>query len=454
MNNKLEDLFKHHVDSHESKVDPNSIWEGIQKKRQRPKRKKFFYLLPLFFMLFLSGYYFLNSFDALENQQVTVTETVSRIENTIRPALESESNQGANFRTNKAAKKLEASTTSFDISKRENSTTSQSNNTSYPEINKKTISTSKTTPTQNIIKKYTQSYIGNNHIGPTSINAAAEKEQTNDAIKIEPFELIDGLNFLETQLHFLIIEPERPSFDNQIVPLKRKRNPIRFSLEFAATQLSKKLNTVDPILVSVAEEKQKIENPLDSYSGRLLVDIPILSNFSVEFGIDFTRMYEQIIWDGSYMINENGEIFPIDGYNEIGTPLFNYTTGVYFEEVNKNIDYYNKYNVISIPLALAYNVAWNQRIGASFSAGVNINAYESFHGYLYTEDNVPLRLEESSDFLSFSSAPFAKARLTYPLYRNIHLSGGLEYTFRKMTERTTSWNYSSFGINLGLSLSL
>lgn len=442
MSDNLKDIFKQHVDNHESAVDPNEIWEGIVKKRQEPKKRRILFFIPFAFLLLTTAFLLISEFQFSEKQLVQVSES-SSVEN-ILTKQNADARKDGEIKSDIIQEQTPVLTTKELIPTNSPAFVSTENHSlnSIPNTVRKTTNTL-FTPNASTYN----STIKN----PTTVLKKSTISASTDPIIRSTLSHIPILSLLSPSL-FLDDKPQE--INDNIIPLKKRKRRPSISIEFAGATLSKSLNSVDPILLPLTDEKQAYEKPIDSYSARILFNLPVYNNFSIDLGVAYTRMYEKFDWSGTYMRNEFGDILPIDSYDSEGTPLFNYTTGNYFEEINNRISYFNQYEAIDIPVSLSYDLNVFRKVDLRMSAGYNLSLVERFKGYLFTEQNVPTRLENLKDYPTFSSAPFVKMNLSYPIFQNAMINCGIEVQSRKMTERTTTWNYRSLGAFLGLSVGI
>lgn len=441
MSDNLKDIFKQHVDYHESPVDPNEIWEGIVKKRQEPKRRRILFFLPFVGLLLIAGLLYMNGLQSIDNHTTdSLTHNSAEIISSTQESIQAKPEVLIAKETETPTKeksKINSVSTGFNtlttLSKTNEETTTNS------QTERKTSTTSTTLRTNNT---------SNEFVAISSKSTIIEK---SELIKREIQSLIPEASLLNLRINSYHQPVE---LNRKIIPLQKKKRRPSISLEFAAAMLSKSLHSVDAALLSLADDKQSYEKPIDSYSTRISFNLPVINNFSVNLGLGYTRMYEKFDWSGTYMRNEFGDILPIESYDSEGTPLFNYTTGIYFEEVNNNISYFNKYEIFDLPISFSYDIQTFNKLDLRFTAGYSLILNDKFEGYLFTEQNVPTKLENLNNNPSFSSSPFAQVNLSYPIFNNTTVNCGIDFRYRRMAERTTAWNYRSLGAFLGLSIGI
>lgn len=447
MSDNLKEFLKQHIDAHESPVDPNEIWEGIKQKRQRPKKRGIYLFIPLLMLLSIAGLLYLNkselSLDTSMHAQTYQSTEQSAIENII------EDRSQNNNEISEVAVEFENTTPN----NKSNPISRNLRKEISSQVPSSTFTRTFSAPFQSPINNTFQLFSSSQKIEEPLLKQKVNEQFNSQLLLKKPTINITPILPIRPRTLELLRESVI-NLENKIIPIKKKKRKPLLGIELAAGMVSKNLHSIDPSLVSLSEDKQTFENPLDLYSLRLLLDIPVINNFSLGLGLSYTRINEQFNWSGTFMRNEKGDILAIESYDAEGTPLFNYTSGVYFEEVDQNINHYNQYNLVDIPVSISYHHSLFNRLGLDLSAGLNINVSESFDGYLFTEDNVPTALEDRNEYISFSTAPYLKAGLSIPVLNRASLNMGAEYNMRRMNERTSSWTYSSMGGYLGLYFNL
>ncbi len=446
MSDNLKDIFRQHADFHESPVDPNEIWEGILKKRQEPKKRRVIYIIPFLCLLFIGSILVLNN-DLSEVKEYS-SETTPNTQTQESGIIVQPEEELLKANLSSSAKTIEKQITTTKIisSLLADNNAQKQISTFNNNIQKTTTSPSEKNTTYN-----RNSFITKNSKPQLILKNATNISTTSILDKKEMLSITPRLSLIQLNL---FSSPTTVRIDNKILPLPKKKRRPSVSIEFAASALSKTLHSVDPILLSLAEEKKLYEKPIDSYSARLAFNLPIFKNFSADLGIDYSRMYEKFEWSGTYMRNEFGDIIPINSYDAEGTPLFNYTNGVYFEEINNSISNYNRYETIDIPVSISYDIQTFAQLSFRLTAGYSFNVSDQSNGFLFTEENVPSNLEDSQAYPTLSSSPFAKMHVSYPLFSRTSINLGMDLRYRRMTERTTAWTYRSLGAYIGLRMDI
>lgn len=504
---KYTEQLKSDIDQHESIVDPNEIWAAIEPEvdlinAARKKKDRFgaywFWVgvglvaLVVIVMAFLKedeeviviadqeNNQEVNAIGAENNTNSTDTEmglVTAPINNNVDNEVENKKEQ------ENTIGKVEENTIVNTAEEKETTKKIIRNNTAGPIA-------STPTPKTFGAKTFDQKNLDYNNVEARSLNTKGSKAETiatnntTEKTNTQPTEtkqnknrnLITNKTDLAPQVETLAFaansqtkEPTiaLPQIEKNATDFLKKKNARlrnRTDLEFGITAyggafLTKQLlsaKTTDD--VPLLNLRRATESQLESVNFGLLFSARHPSGWEVSTGVQFTQLNERV----RTMFEESDTSF-IDGIREIRIrpngirDTLRGEVPVFTTFTRENI-YYNKYQLIEIPILFGYYRQWETWNGG-LQVGMYPNISLSTEGHLLTVDGTPEPIEDQDIFKTSVGVSFSIGlSLQRELFPGVELS--LNPNFRFYPKDFTkdayglSQSYSLLGMNVGLTYRL
>lgn len=451
MNNELNDIIKRQVDTYESEVDPQEIWEGILNK-QKPKRRFLFFWLP-FVCVAVIGLSFLawNS----DSSNIQISEVISR-----EGADVNQKDESNNELDRYSEVTDEESTSKAEILVNQNN-----------DLNQRTTRKAKTI----------------SQVSGLSLIALAANPKTNNEIttsRIIP-QFISG----DENIHNSVKRPtlgssQKPNTKNtdqllaskpkgilnilDVVPkislirtnLNYVHEPLAFASEWStAPQVhpSRQENSVSIKAMfygGIANSSPSAGNRMEAYTANILLEKRIFRSFSLSAGLSMDKLYEKFEWEGNYIVNGEEEEIGLAAEDDQGNAVVNFSSAQYDEEyyeiVERKINKYNRYEIVDIPVVISYALNF-RKLRTSISAGTAFNLNSSLE--LTSLDELGIPREAGEDY-KVGSKLLLCLDFNYPITRRLSITGGVNYSNRNLTLRASKNSIESYQAGLGLGIRL
>ena len=447
MEENYKDIFKREFDRHEDEIDPQIIWDQIQSK----KKKRRFFIIPLFGIGALGLILFLVFFksDQTQNAATEISEKhkspkvelkdftdskkeTSQVENkTISPKDSQKINQTESDSQNKELPQAsnESSIRKKEIkinSKRtvlENTRVEQTEN-QIDKINKK-----ENTKVVQDIKIEQQQIFASKEINSSEANIAKKNVNKIELTMLHHLELsqlvVEDRDKVSMILNY-VAEPKVNEESSEEEPsTKETKSYWALSAHGDYGLLSTTVMSPD---FDAVDARSSTVSSLEAARTNLLVDFHCNELLSFSTGVQYTRVNELFVWQGSYL-----------------EPIMAVNTDTVI--VRRNMQIYNKTHLVSVPLI----VNLSRQIGnfsATVSGGVEANVLQWRDGFVLGEDDIPIALQDQN--VDFGLNYLAKLRLQYQVSERIGLSANMSQVFIRSDETNISTRHRITGLGLGL----
>lgn len=473
MKKELNDILKSHVDRHEYDVDIQSVWDAVEKEIGPKKDNRKFLIIPVFLgLLFMGSLFFWNNPMESVNQMEALVEENQRGNQNSNQNVNHNLNENAlgnlesNSEEDRNAKK---SSDKEVIENRNNDSTQkkiQTNNLNSNQLKKQLNSNSSAIisgETFNFLKdqkrtsrKAIKNYNKITNEQKSSFKSKPFKRNTFSSNSIANSITEEG----KYALIAAILPIEKPNFSIQ----NNRENPVMERLNFETLKALKTesrwgLNIwVGAAIVNsnltagsqVYKDALKIfETPIDAYRGGVLLSYNVKSNWYINSGITVNRIFSSVVWDGSYVVDIDGNLLPVSSIDGNGDPVYNFDNGIYFEEIEKTISGYNHQDFIDIPVSLHFvqkDKIWSPEI----YAGVSFNVYNTSQGHFLNSYLVAEAINDKNYQLNVGLEYQFGAALNYRLTRKLGLRMGAQFSTRKVERQRAHLKYQIFELNSGL----
>ncbi len=448
MKNDINDIIKNHVDSYESKIDPQEIWEGILNK-QKPKKRFFFYWLP-FACIAVVGLSFIliNS----DNSDQVVSELISEGRD-INEKIAS-TNDLASLQEGETKKAIQTS-----------SPNSINNEESNPKDQRKN--------TQNLVSIKSISSLGEDILNNTNAStfSTVSKEEVNLRLhektgsaffpnfksrstdQVQFTKSVEN-NFLSEKLSAI----SSLRLVNSLINIESKEDVLDDSWNSAYyISPSKQFDLIGISAMfygGIATNSPSIGKSMEAYSTSISVHKELYSNFSLAIGLSMDRLYEKFQWEGNYIIDGDGEEIGLAAEDDQGNPVVNFGSAQYdedyYEIVERRINKYNRYEFIDLPVMVTYAMKL-KKLRANLSVGAAANLKTSLE--IIRLDALGIPQENDNDY-KVGPKFLLGLELSYPVTSRLSLNGGINYSKRHLTFRSSKNSIDTYMAGLGLGIRL
>lgn len=464
---ELNKILKHHVDKHESEVDPQEIWEGILKKQEPKKKRGWFFLFPLIALVGVSFFLFTSLYD--NSSYAPVSETTpapqplsSLSDKSEASVINSKAVTIDNIAENNTvvSEVIETSNITNEaavtiIDEQEKDYISNANQTNT--LRAKTFSSSITTTTFNKPKTLLQSAKGNyKTTSPITkgINShfAIKKDLNSQILLIEnlfTLPIIRRNIFTERKIEGL------PSYADPIAPTVVNEKLIRLAVTTGVGIMNKSFLQSDILSSEHLLARQESEIALEAIRGQLQVELGITNSLSLRSGVKYLRLNEKFDWIDTYLTDDSGNILSTLNDDTEGNPIVNVSAianpNVLHYSVENQVIHYNSHHLVDIPLVLAYNMRW-RNIRASLYGGGSVNVLSASKGK-YLDTNM-LIADYSGRELTSRVGYLGGLSIDLPIYERVALRVALDYETRKTQNLGLYARYKSMVGSLGIAYKL
>jgi len=438
--NSIEDKIKKRLDQYQSEIDPNEIWEGIQRKRHPKKdgRKIIFFmlaaiiLLVLFVSLLITNK--LNQNIDLHNENPIVNKETTNKQKTDKNVIKNTKNSLNHFSQKPPKPENES-----------NNTISISNNTKNN--NKST-----------------------NKI--TSDNPNKEKSETGNLVMSETLKQNNiSSEYKNNKIVFLSIKTIiselklKRKFNIKFSPVTYNKKQIRkfkpqIALELTPNYVYKQFILTSDNFASFMSNKQKSEKLLEAFDVSVIYRQNIYKGLGICTGINYGQIDTKM--EFYYKENKDEEedsILTTIVVNSITDTMRIYERAMIKKYYDVTEKIYNYHRYIRIPVLISYtgkihNLNYNLR------TGVNINILTFDKGRTLTPDGKTTVITDTKTNLlkpkAFGDFHF-DLRFKYNLNNNLALNIGPQYkiSILNLMQKNAGFKlyHHSFGINTGLNYS-
>ena len=466
MKKELRKVIHNSFEDHETEINVNEIWDGIQEKRNKKKRR----VIPIWFIGVLGSFIILTIIGISLNKGVIDNKTH------IQTALDSDSLNAKNNEGNLNHNRIEQSEllvdTESDITNNETNyskpqtiklNTEKENNITNPVIesgeNKKITSNTNSNEIgankTNLSSKLNNELQLNNDVISRTLSNEATISESNPFYKVSK-DYIDLLSPISAQINFEIEKPLLVFKDNI---LQRDQNISTDNLKYSKLQLSlvggAAMASRDASSATNAlyfSNRTNAENPLEKLSLKLHLSYNITKSFCIFSGLDLHVLNEKFIWNSQYLADINNII--VSQVNEVnGAEVFNFTDTYYYQKVERDIQVYNQFILLDVPVGIKYSLIKNNWTVSGF-AGVGLNLGSWFEGYTLDINNIPLKIDDSNMEEKFGVNYFMGLEGAYSITNKIQLISQINLDFRRKQEIHIESKYRFFGAHIGIGIKL
>jgi len=364
MSDKFDHIIRDHVDRHEYDIDPQEIWEGINKKTKKDKFGYWVWPLGMALVLFFSVSLF-SVMDEATDSSKDNSSPISSLDLVKAETVEAP----VQVTTNDLISKTNKTSTTTDSKPEFVSVASQKE--IIKTINNDNLKENNLFQTT-LEHKNTSISTADSRVYLEKRNAIlSSQSKVQEAIGSRSFHILNPLALLA--IHNVSIPNERhqelgmtySKFVPSIEPLSNSR--WAFSVRSGLSLINRNIEAISN------QEMQNLisstEQPYSNTNSELLIHYGISDNLSVSSGLSYQKMVDLFKWNGVLLTDGQGEILSL--YDEsIGLPA-NFT-GLYYESIDRNITHYNQVMMIDLPINLEYAITtWKLKpvlsIGAAFS---------------------------------------------------------------------------------------
>jgi len=446
---ELNKILKHHVDKHESEVDPQEIWEGILKKQEPKRRKGWFYLFPLIALVGISFFLFNNL-----NESGSYTPS-SEMTNT----PQSSSTQKA-----EAAAAISEKTINEVKSKKAQVLTNASNTDPKTKALTKSSAPSTTTTSNSITITEANKLNTSIHTLTKYDHASSVETKSVDAHFAIKKEINSQKSFIKNLLTLPVINQNifdekeldlQASYTEPSAPIVKNKRWLAIAMTTGSGLVNKSILPSNLLSQEQVAVRQQSETPLEAISGQVQLELGLSKSFSIRSGINYLRLSEKFEWTDTYLSDASGNILSTLQNDNEGNPIVNVTALANPSQLHYSVEskviHYNTHNFVDVPLTLAYNVRW-KKMRASLYGGGALNIMMSSEGkYLNTSS-----LVEQYGTSNFSSrlSYLAGMNIDVPFCNRLALRAGLNYETRKVQNHGLHARYEAIRADLGLAYRL
>ncbi len=437
--NEFEDILKKRINQYKSEVDPDEIWEGIQRKRypQKRKRRFLFILFAAGILLFLITATFVISKSLTGNNKNKISESDSIIPSN---KMHSPSSKENTLNLNKKDIAGEIQKTDIDIVR----------------VPKK-IST---IPKTNFERKINQLFDG-------------EGEHLNEKGEIEKAKVNkDGIEFIEhkerEKFVFALLNSNmslhgnNPKLNLEFIPKVFNKNNIKLikheiELSLSPLYVHKQFLLQNDDAVDFMKNKKGSETYLEAFDISLDYKFPVYKNVNVYTGL----LYGQIDTRFDFYYKETKEEQKDSVLTKVVINSIVDTLRIYERSKIKNYydvteRIYNYHRYLRIPIAVGYSVNYN-KLNFEVRTGIDFNIFTLDKGRTVTPKGKTVELLDTKNNLMKKNifGDFSLGlKINYRLNNQMLLTAGPSYKVSAVSQmqKTAGFSlyYHSFGLKAGM----
>jgi len=444
MNKELQEKLQDYVYNSQDNVDPQEIWDGILDKQKKEDRNKPLLLirglaLGLLVLIPAALYFHFN------NQS-----DKAPIANAARNKV--------NYISNDSELEQIMTTNHGATSDQENSDASLAIQLPVAN-NRQTIKQDAFIETSLSSEERKSDYIfqNNSNIIKSEKTLSFEKAMQSSPIPKEDRRLATALSptpqiysLLPGMLEEKHIRPVMPT--NLIIPTRKPKPALVLSFVGGLSDITSTITSPGSADFVVNQWESSV-NPQLSFGNRLLAGLQFANGFEVSTGLAFNRVHENFIYDGQFITDANGNPISETAMDENGnlTADFSSTalTGDLFHSVTRNLNTYNVFQYLDIPVQVAYK----HNIGkfyAGIYAAFSFNLFATNRGYIINEFGLPTNFEEITASPIISNKIYSGLSLGYQITNGLTISIGLEYGERDRQINDLVRKHQSIGSTIGI----
>ena len=449
MSDKFDHIIRDHVDRHEYDIDPQDIWNGINKKSK--KDKVGFWVWPVGLAVLLLVSYSLHAVfsedEALTNysySELSASDKTPLITKSLdSPLIEKQNPTSTKDRISPlVSQKEEVKDKSVRKTATQNQTPSYSKQLEHnraivnplgknmAESNDSNIELEK-----RIIKSTRQSnFLVKQSLQSTSVNAI----------------YLNSLNYLEPKGSHLLYDRDQ-TFDfnfAELAPIiKPTYSKLAFSLSAGLSTVNRDLGASDPDIINLIESS---EEPYSTRHNDFLIHYGLTNNFRISTGVSHQKIVTLFDWTGVLLRDNQGVV--IGHFNEAdGLPAG--FTELFYESIDRRIRQYNGATLVDLPVNLEYAFA-DYKLRPILSIGAAFNVYNSVEGYRLDAEGLPQYLADIEDKAQIGIRYSASLSLHYPLTPSIAIFGDVGGSMRTIESQDLSTKYQWLDFGVGLKYKL
>ena len=437
--NEFEEILKKRINRYKSEVDPEEIWEGIQRKRypQKRKRRFLFVLAAAGILLFLITATFVISKSLGGNNKSKISKSDSVIDSN---QIHSPSYTENTFSSNKKDMAGKTQKTSVDIVQTPQKTSS--------------------IPKTDFGRKINPLFAGKEEY--SNEKGEDEKAKVNkDEIKF--IEHKEKEKFVVAYLNSNIsLRGNTPKLNFEFIPKVFNNKSIRLpkaEIEFNLTPyyIHRQFSLQNDDATTFMTNKKDSEIYLEAFDISLYYKLPVYKNINVYTGL----LYGQIDTKFNYYYKEIKEELKDSVLTKVIINSIVDTVRIYERAKTKNYydvteQIYNYHRYLRIPLSVGYSVNLN-KLDLEIRAGIDFNIFTLDKGRTITPEGNTVMLSDTKNNLMKKNilGDFSLGlKMNYRLNNQMSLTAGPSYkisTFSQM-QKVAGFNlyYHSFGLGVGM----
>ncbi len=436
--NEFEDILKKRINQYKSEVDPDEIWEGIQRKRYPQKRKRRF-----LFILFAAGILLF---------LITATFVISK------------SLTGDNNKISKSDSIIDSNqihTPSYientlNLNKKDIAGEIQKTNMDIVQVPKKTSSIPKTDFGRKINRLFTGEGEHLNEKGEIE-KAKVNKEGVKLIEHKEREKFVFALLNSNISLH-----GNNPKLNLEYIPKVFNKNNIKLlkheiELSFSPLYVHKQFLLKNNDAADFMKNKKGSETYLEAFDISLDYKLPVYKNINVYTGL----LYGQIDTRFDFYYKETKEEQKDSVLTKIVINSIVDTLRIYERSKIKNYydvteRIYNYHRYLRIPIAVGYFMNYN-KLNFEVRAGIDFNIFTLDKGRTITPDGKTVMLSDTKNNLMKKNVfgDFSLGlKMNYRLNNQMLLTIGPSYKVSAVSQmqKTAGFSlyYHSFGLKTGM----
>jgi len=480
MKEEVKSILRKHIDNHESPVNLENLWAGVQKEIKPNNRKRRFLFIPLFLGITVCSFLFLNSNNnAIPNgelnsslslnQEKTEILTNASTENKISVHLDENinlNNQTAvtkeSISTQKTAKakilktKKTQQTQQTLLSQKEPSSSLINNTNASSSVSKKLnpqiitpsqiIQTEKNTKAKNVTNQIETNAIDlANQIQSSLINQESLNTQEGFTYDIAVLDNVSAL--IPTKRELKLATKKFIIDENDLILIKPKRKHFILAASFSYGTFSSERTQISEDNDAYLNDLSAAQSSLEMMTGDIDIVIPLNNKFSLGTGISYQRAQESFSWKGSYYVDNDGQNLGLKPENIDPTNVLGFSSA-YSKELERDMNIYNLYHYVDIPI----NLYFHQQIGTlsiNYFAGVAYNIYNHSEGFTLDEKRIPIEFkntDQPNQGLRYNIG----ANINFAITRKIDIFTKVHFSQRSYEMKEILFKQKGYSLGFGL----